>query len=91
MDVATVGSLVPERAVVVTSGIHGVEGFAGSAVQTEWLRRLGQGKAAVPDRVRLVFAHALNPYGFAWIRRANECNVDLNRNFLLAGDSYSGI
>jgi hypothetical protein len=24
--------------------------------------------------------HAINPYGFAWIRRVNEDNVDLNRN-----------
>jgi hypothetical protein len=26
--------------------------------------------------------HALNPYGFAWNRRVNEENVDLNRNFI---------
>src|SRR5581483_7138224 len=26
--------------------------------------------------------HAVNPYGFAWCRRANEHNVDLNRNAL---------
>jgi predicted deacylase len=25
--------------------------------------------------------HALNPFGFAWLRRVNEDNVDLNRNF----------
>ena len=25
--------------------------------------------------------HALNPYGFAWLRRVNEDNIDLNRNF----------
>jgi hypothetical protein len=25
--------------------------------------------------------HALNPFGFAWLRRVNEANVDLNRNF----------
>ncbi|MEQ8611293.1 MAG: M14 family metallopeptidase, partial [Parvibaculum sp.] len=29
-----------------------------------------------------VFIHAINPYGFAWNRRVNEDNVDLNRNFL---------
>jgi hypothetical protein len=28
-----------------------------------------------------IVVHALNPYGFAWIRRVNEDNVDLNRNF----------
>ena len=26
--------------------------------------------------------HALNPFGFAWVRRVNEDNVDLNRNFI---------
>ena len=33
----------------------------------------------------LVFVHAINPHGFAWRRRWNENNVDLNRNFLKAG------
>ena len=26
--------------------------------------------------------HALNPFGMAWVRRVNEDNVDLNRNFV---------
>jgi hypothetical protein len=34
--------------------------------------------------------HALNPFGFAWRRRFNEENVDLNRNFLLPDEPYSG-
>jgi len=38
----------------------------------------------------LVLVHALDPYGFAWVRRSNEENVDLNRNFLLSGEHYSG-
>ena len=29
-----------------------------------------------------VLIHALNPFGFSWLRRCNEDNVDLNRNFL---------
>jgi Protein of unknown function (DUF2817) len=37
-----------------------------------------------------VFIHALNPYGFANLRRCNENNIDLNRNFLLAGERYQG-
>ena len=45
---------------------------------------------ALPRGVALVLIHALNPYGFAWVRRANEENVDLNRNFLLAGEPYAG-
>ena len=31
--------------------------------------------------MNVVLVHALNPYGFAWLRRVNEDNVDLNRNF----------
>jgi hypothetical protein len=70
-------------ALVVSSGLHGVEGFFGSAVQAAWLEchagRLA-GDASRPPA--LVFVHGINPYGFAWRRRWNENNVDLNRNFL---------
>ena len=35
--------------------------------------------------------HALNPFGFAWRRRANETNVDSsNRNLLREGDAFAG-
>ena len=34
--------------------------------------------------------HALNPYGFAWLRRWNEDNIDLNRNFLLSEEAFEG-
>ena len=26
--------------------------------------------------------HAINPYGFSWLRRTNEDNVDINRNWM---------
>ncbi len=26
--------------------------------------------------------HSLNPYGYSWLRRVNEDNIDLNRNFV---------
>ena len=31
-----------------------------------------------------------NPYGMAWLRRVNEHNVDLNRNFLGPDETYTG-
>ncbi len=78
----------PWRTVIVSSGLHGVEGFLGSAVQCAALERLlGAEPTACP---RLVFIHALNPFGFAWIRRCNEDNVDLNRNFLDDVNAYRG-
>ena len=35
--------------------------------------------------------HCLNPYGMAWLRRGNEKNVDLNRNFLFNGQVFGKV
>jgi len=80
IDVAIVGPPDAARCLLLISGTHGVEGFAGSGCQVGFFRdslyeSLGKG-------VRAIVVHALNPYGFAWIRRVNEDNVDLNRNFV---------
>lgn len=89
LDVAWIGSDAPDWTVVVSSGLHGVEGFFGSAVQLAWLAKRGDAPA-LPGNGRLVFIHALNPYGFRFVRRVNESNADLNRNFLLPGQFYGG-
>lgn len=81
LDSAWFGSGAPERLIIVSSGIHGVEGFAGSAVQQQFLSRLDPEKH-LPPACGILLAHAVNPYGFARHRRANENNVDLNRNCL---------
>ena len=91
VDVALVGARNPRHAVVVSSGLHGVEGYFGSAVQLAWLRRLREGASSIPGGTLVVLLHAVNPFGFAWQRRANEHNVDLNRNFLDDGESYGGV
>ena len=78
-DVAWVGPEDAAAVVVVVSGTHGVEGYAGSALQRTWLR---DGSPERPDDVAACLVHAINPYGFAWVRRVNEDNVDLNRNFV---------
>jgi len=83
-----------ERVLMSTSGVHGPEGFAGSAIQTSLLSMVAEVPAvqqlytAAADKgdegpPTLLFIHAVNPYGFANNRRFNEDNVDLNRNFLL--------
>jgi hypothetical protein len=87
IDVACSANEDADRMLVISSGLHGVEGFFGSAVQAALLE---QWASASPPPVRCVFLHALNPYGFAWIRRPNEGNVDLNRNFLLPGEAFEG-
>jgi len=75
-DVAVFGRPDAPHRLLVVSGTHGVEGFAGSLCQTAWL----EDGIAPPADLAVVMVHAINPYGFAWIRRVNEDNVDLNRN-----------
>ena len=80
-DVAWLGPRAAKAVIVTLSATHGVEGFFGSATQTEWLRR-AKSAAALPEEVAAMHVHALNPYGFAWLRRTNETNVDINRNWV---------
>lgn len=82
IDIGWFGAERPKRVLLHSSGIHGVEGFAGSAIQ---LFLLTETPRLAPDAA-LVFVHILNPYGMAWLRRVNENNVDLNRNFLNDGE-----
>ena len=87
IDLAWIGSRRPDRVLIHTSGIHGVEGFAGSAIQLkalEAVQPLGPADA-------IIFVHGLNPFGMAWLRRVNEHNVDLNRNWREPGVTLAGI
>ncbi len=89
MDAIRVGNPDARRVVVVSSGLHGVEGFLGSAVQNMLLRNTAPSLSSDDDPA-LVLLHAVNPFGFAWLRRVNEDNVDLNRNFPTLGQRYRG-
>ena len=81
MDVALLGDAAAPSALVVTSGTHGGEGFCGSGCEVALLSDASFLKRAEAANVALVFIHAVNPYGFSHLRRVNEDNVDLNRNF----------
>src|SRR5476649_150961 len=80
-DAIVLGTADAPSLLILTSGTHGVEGFCGSGCQRalldddDLLRRLEAGKVAV------LLVHAVNPYGFSHLRRVNEDNVDMNRNF----------
>jgi hypothetical protein len=79
-DVALIGPKDAAAILVLVSGTHGVEGFAGSGIQTGLLQQ-GIASSLKPN-MSIVMIHAINPYGFAHLRRFNEDNIDLNRNFV---------
>jgi hypothetical protein len=79
IDTAKLGPADPQALLVLISGTHGVEGFCGSGCQVGFL--IDRLYEALPGSCGTLLLHALNPYGFAWLRRANEDNIDLNRNF----------
>lgn len=80
IDVARFGDLEASRVVVIGSGTHGVEGRCGSGIQRlviyEGLL------SSLPDGLAVVLIHGINPYGFAWNRRVDHNNIDVNRNFV---------
>jgi hypothetical protein len=78
-DLAWLGPVAASRVLVTISGTHGAEGFCGSGVQTG---TFAAAPVELPPDTALLAIHAINPYGFARIRRVTEDNVDLNRNFV---------
>ena len=80
-DVAWIGPQDASKLLILVSGTHGIEGYAGSGCHTAWLRERWFERTPTKDTAVLLI-HAINPHGFAWGRRVNEDNVDLNRNFV---------
>jgi hypothetical protein len=89
IDIAVIGSLDSGKVLMSSSGVHGVEGYPGSAIQLSIMDKLAKSEPFESHAV--IFIHAVNPYGMAWWRRFNENNVDLNRNFLRLDELYSGV
>lgn len=80
-DIARIGPADARKLLVLVSGTHGIEGYAGSGCHTGWLAGGHFARQAGADAT-VLFVHAINPFGIAWGRRTNEDNVDLNRNFV---------
>ena len=97
IDAACIGDADAASLLVVLSGMHGVEGFCGSGCQVALLRDASVGDAIARSHVAVLLVHAVNPYGFSHLRRVNEDNVDLNRNFrdfsngLVANADYAAV
>jgi hypothetical protein len=81
MDVVREGARDAAGLLLITSACHGVEGFCGSGVQVALLRDAAWHDLLRESGVAVLYIHALNPYGFSWLRRVTHEGVDLNRNF----------
>ena len=75
-----------ENLVVITTGVHGMEGYIGAVMLDVFFDEVYPTLDAEDTGV-LVVAN-INPYGMKYMRRNNENNVDLNRNFILDWESF---
>lgn len=97
IDLAQIGDEAAPALLLLSSGTHGVEGFCGSACQIALLRDDAFLAGVARAGVSVLMLHALNPYGFSHLRRVNEDNADVNRNFvdfsapLPMNDGYAAI
>lgn len=82
VGVARLGPARAPGALLVLSGTHGIEGFAGAGIQTGLLRE----RSVLPEQTALLLVHLINPWGLAWNRREDHENIDLFRNFLYLDD-----
>lgn len=78
-----------KRLLVLTSGIHGLEGFTGSSLQQLFLREQLPGTLAAGVDVLVI--HGINAWGMKNYRRVTENRVDLNRNWFLPDAFPSGM
>lgn len=81
-DVVSVGPASARSLIIVSSGMHGVEGYCGSACQLALLQDRELHARLERQSVSLLLIHAINPHGFSHWRRTNEDNIDLNRSFI---------
>jgi len=72
---------IKEHMILLTAGIHGVEGYVGSAIQKVFIEEYLTGFD--PQTTGITLVHSINPWGMLNKRRVNPNNVDLNRNFLV--------
>lgn len=86
IDIAWMGSPNATQAVLHIIGTHGVEGYFGSVIQSSIISK----RLTLDPDTAVMFLHGLNPWGMAHSRRVNESNVDLNRNFFIDANKYTG-
>jgi len=75
------------KIMILSSGVHGIEGFVGSAVQLMFMDKFINEEFLT--RAGLIIIHSVNPYGYKYLRRVSENNIDLNRNSSIDTALYS--
>lgn len=71
--------------IVLTTGVHGIEGYIGSVMLDVFFTEI---YPQLDDDTGVLTIANVNPYGMKYMRRYNENNVDLNRNFILDWESF---
>lgn len=75
-----------DNLIVLTTGVHGMEGYIGSVMLDVFFDEIYPDIDT--DNTGILVVANINPYGMKYMRRYNENNVDLNRNFILDWDSF---
>lgn len=75
-----IGEPEAKTALLLLSGTHGAEGFWGTASQLLFLEEFAD---KLGPHIKVGLIHALNPWGYSYLHRNTEDNIDLNRAFYL--------
>ena len=86
IDFGVLGPDDARGALVLVSGTHGPELFAGSGSQAALLN---SGLIRDYEDLKVILVHAHNPFGAAWLRRTDHNNIDLNRNYYDVAKPFS--
>lgn len=72
--------------ILLTTGVHGMEGYIGSVMLDVFFDEIYP--TLNTENTGILIVANVNPYGMKYMRRYNENNVDLNRNFIEDWDNF---
>ena len=72
--------------ILLTTGVHGMEGYIGSVMLDVFFEEIYP--TLDTENTGILIVANVNPYGMKYMRRYNENNVDLNRNFIEDWDNF---
>ncbi|MBR4286385.1 MAG: DUF2817 domain-containing protein [Clostridia bacterium] len=76
-----------DNLIVLTTGVHGIEGYIGSVMLDVFFEEIYP--TLNTDTTGVLIVANVNPYGMKYMRRYNENNVDLNRNFIIDWENFN--